>query len=493
MPGKDNGLPTQIVIFGASGDLTQRKLIPSLFNLFCKGRMPNTFRIVGYGSSDYNDDSFRAHLKQGMQEFSDAKYTDQDWQKFASNVAYVRHGYTRDDFVQLSEFLNQWQGEGDNRIFYMATPPDAFPKIIDLLGETKQLKENPGYRRVVIEKPFGTDLESAERLNNQIHRVLKETQIYRIDHYLGKETVQNILVTRFANTIFEPLWNRNYIDHVEITVAEKVGVEHRGKFYDKVGVLRDMFQNHLLQLLMLVAMEPPVSFEATALRNEKVKVLSAIHPMQEDEILRATVRGEYKGYRDEEGVDRNSKTATFGAARLFVDNWRWQGVPFYLRSGKYLKEKISQVTIEFKRPPHLLFPSPQGEMRPNMLVLYLQPDEGVHWRFEAKVPDTVAQLRSVDMEFHYADSFGKTALPDAYERLLLDTMTGDASLFTRADEVETAWGIVDPIIKAWDAGKEPLAMYEPGTWGPKEADELLAEDGRSWSMWDGRIQEGAKP
>jgi glucose-6-phosphate 1-dehydrogenase len=370
----------------------------------------------------------------------------------------------------------------------MATPPDAFPNIINLLGETDQLQENHGYRRVVIEKPFGTDLESAKRLNEQIHKVLKETQIYRIDHYLGKETVQNILVTRFANTIFEPLWNRNYIDHVEITVAEKVGVEHRAKFYDKVGILRDMFQNHLLQLLMLVAMEPPVSFEATALRNEKVKVLSAITPMTEEEIIQSTVRGQYKGYREEEGTDPNSTTPTFGAVRLFVNNWRWQGVPFYLRSGKYLKEKLSQVTIEFKCPPHLLFPSQEGDMTANILVLYLQPDEGIHWRFEAKVPDTVAELRSVDMEFHYADSFGKTSLPDAYERLLLDVMTGDASLFTRADEVEAAWGIIDPIIKIWEAGKEPLAEYDPGTWGPAESDELLAHDGRSWSMWDGRIQ-----
>jgi glucose-6-phosphate 1-dehydrogenase len=488
MAGKDNGLPTSIVIFGASGDLTQRKLIPSLFNLYCKERLPKTYRIVGYGSTDFNDESFREHLKQGMKEFSDAKYTEQEWNDFASHVAYLRHGYTAPDFNDLNKFLNDWQGEDGNRVYYMATPPDAFPNIINLLGETHQLQENHGYRRVVIEKPFGTDLESAKKLNEQIHKVLKETQIYRIDHYLGKETVQNILVTRFANTIFEPLWNRNYIDHVEITVSEKVGVEHRGKFYDRVGILRDMFQNHLLQLLALTAMEPPVSFEASALRNEKVKVLSAITPMKEDEIVVASVRGQYKGYRQEEGVDPNSTTPTYGAVRFYVNNWRWQGVPFYLRSGKYLKEKLSQVTIQFKCPPHLLFPAQQGDMTPNILVLYLQPDEGIHWRFEAKVPDTVAELRSVDMEFHYADSFGKTSLPDAYERLLLDTMTGDASLFTRADEVETAWGIIDPIIKTWEAQKEPLAFYDPGTWGPKESDELLAQDGRSWSMWDGRIQ-----
>ena len=484
---KDNGLPTSIVIFGASGDLTQRKLIPALFNLYCKNRLPDMFHIVGYGGTDYQDESFRAHLKEGMKKFSETKFTGQEWEDFASHIVYVKRGYTLEDFTYLDQFLDDWQGEGGNRLFYMATPPDVFPNIIDLLGRSKQFKEEKGWRRVVIEKPFGTDLESAIELNHQIHKVLNEKQIYRIDHYLGKETVQNILVARFANTIFEPLWNRNYIDHVEITVAEKIGVEHRGKFYDKVGVLRDIFQNHLLQLLTLVAMEPPVSFEAAALRNEKVKVLSSITPMKEGEVPHATVRGQYEGYRQEEGVDPNSTTATFGAARIYVNNWRWQGVPFYLRSGKNLKEKLSQITIEFKCPPHLLFPSQQGKMTPNMLILYLQPDEGIHWRFEAKVPDTVDELRSVDMEFHYDEAFGKTSLPDAYERLLLDTMAGDASLFTRADEVETAWGIIDPIIKAWTAKKQPLPVYKPGTWGPKESDELLARDGRSWSMWDARI------
>jgi glucose-6-phosphate 1-dehydrogenase len=482
---KDNGMPTSIVIFGASGDLTERKLIPSLFNLSCKKRMPDQFRIVGYGSTDFSDDSFRAHLKEGMKEHSRAEYTDSDWIDFASHIEYIKGGYDPESFEKLNDFLEEWQGEKGNRIYYMATPPGAFPKIIDLLGDSNHLQETHGWRRVVIEKPFGTDLESAQQLNEQIHRTLHERQIYRIDHYLGKETVQNILVTRFANTIFEPLWNRNYIDHVEITVSETVGVEHRGKFYDQVGVLRDMFQNHLLQLLSLVAMEPPVAFDASALRNEKVKVLSAINPMKASEVERATVRGQYEGYRDEEGVRSNSGTATFGAVRLFVDNWRWQGVPFYLRSGKNLKEKLSQVVIEFKKPPQMLFHS-DGGMKSNILVLFLQPDEGIHWRFEAKAPDTVAQLRSVDLEFHYDESFGKTALPDAYERLLLDTMTGDAALFTRADEVETAWGIVDPIMQTWEAGKEPLTFYTPGTWGPREADELLARDGRSWSMWDGQ-------
>ncbi len=483
----NNNLPVSIVIFGASGDLTQRKLVPSLFNLCRKDRMPSRFRIVGYGNTAFTDEEFRAHLKEGLKEFASFKYSEEEWNRFASTLVYQQGRYTDlADFKKLGNFLKEWEGSSGNRVYYMATPPGIFPNIIDLLGLTNQLGEENGWRRVVIEKPFGTDLESARSLNEQIHKALHERQIYRIDHYLGKETVQNILVSRFANTIFEPLWNRNYIDHVEITVAEEVGVEHRARFYDQVGVLRDMFQNHLLQLVSLVAMEPPVSFDATALRNEKVKVLTAIQPMKEEEVPQRTVRAQYKGYRDEEGVDPKSTTPTYAAVRLQIDNWRWQGVPFYLRSGKSLKEKLSQVTIEFKEPPHLLFPNPDNHLTPNMLVLYLQPDEGMHLRFEAKVPDSVAKMRSVDMEFHYADSFGKTAIPEAYERLLLDVLTDDASLFTRADEVETAWGLIDPIIHAWESQKQPLASYEAGSWGPGETDELLARDNRKWSTWDGR-------
>lgn len=483
----DNGLPTSIVIFGASGDLTQRKLVPSLFNLYRKGRMPKQFRIVGYGNTAFSDDQFRAHLEEGVKQFASFEFKVAEWSAFASNLAYQQGRYTDlADFKKLGTLLKNWEISSGNRIYYMATPPGVFPNIIDLLGLTDQLTEYNGWRRVVIEKPFGTDFASARSLNEQIHKTLNENQIYRIDHYLGKETVQNILVTRFANTIFEPLWNRNYIDHVEITVAEQVGVEHRARFYDGIGVVRDMFQNHLLQLTTLVAMEPPASFDATALRNEKVKVLSSIRPMQAEEVLQNAVRAQYKGYLNEEGVDPASTTPTYAAVRLQIDNWRWQGVPFYLRSGKKLKEKLSQITIEFKEPPHLLFPNTKEHITPNMLVLYLQPDEGVHWRFEAKVPDTIAQLRSVDMEFHYADSFGKTAIPESYERLLLDTLTGDASLFTRADEVETAWGLIDPIMETWDANKQHLPQYEPGSWGPAEADTLLTRDQRKWSTWDGR-------
>ncbi len=483
----NNNLPVSIIIFGASGDLTQRKLVPSLFNLYRKERMPKEFRIVGYGNTAFTDEQFRAHLAEGMKEFASFKYTDEEWNSFASNLVYQQGRYTDlADFKKLGNFLKSWESSSWNRIYYMATPPGVFPNIIDLLGLTNQLAENGGWRRVVIEKPFGTDLESAHSLNEQIHKALNERQIYRIDHYLGKETVQNILVSRFANTIFEPLWNRNYIDHVEITVAEQVGVEHRARFYDSVGVLRDMFQNHLLQLVSLVAMEPPASFDATALRNEKVKVLSAIRPMKAEDVQYRTVRAQYKGYCEEEGVDPKSTIPTYAAVRLQIDNWRWQGVPFYLRSGKALKEKLSQITIEFKEPPHLLFPNSENHLTPNMLVLYLQPDEGIHLRFEAKVPDTGSKMRSVDMEFHYADSFGKTAIPEAYERLLLDVLTGDASLFTRADEVETAWGLIDPILQVWEAQKQPLAFYDPGSWGPAEGDELLAKENRKWSTWDGR-------
>lgn len=483
----DNGLPTSIIIFGASGDLTQRKLIPSLFNLCRKGRMPKQFRIVGYGGTVYTDEAFRAHLEEGVKKFASFEFETDQWADFAPNITYMQGKYDKlDDFEKLSENMGIWENGAGNRIYYMATPPGVFPSIIDLLGLTEQLTERVGWRRVVIEKPFGTDLASAQRLNQQIHKALNENQIYRIDHYLGKETVQNILVTRFSNTIFEPLWNRNYIDHVEITVAEKVGVEHRARFYDSVGVMRDMFQNHLLQLLSLVAMEPPASFEASALRNEKVKVLSSIRPMSPEAVARNTVRAQYRGYQAEEGVNPETTTPTYAAVKLQVDNWRWQGVPFYLRSGKSLKEKLSQITIEFKKPPLLLFNLASGDPTPNMLVLYLQPDEGVHWRFEAKVPDTISETRSVDMEFHYADSFGNTVIPEAYERLLLDTISGDASLFTRADEVETAWGLIDPILHTWEAEDLPVATYKPGSWGPKEADDLLAREGRKWSAWDGR-------
>ncbi|MDD2921604.1 MAG: glucose-6-phosphate dehydrogenase, partial [Anaerolineales bacterium] len=352
-PSNSNGLLTTIIIFGASGDLTQRKLIPSLFNLFRKRRTPKKFKIVGFGGTAFTDEQFREHLKKGLKEFGNYAFTDEEWNVFAPNLYYLCGKYTEaNDFANLAEHLTQLENGEANRLFYMALPPTLFPAIIDNLSASGQLREeDTAWRRVVLEKPFGTDLASAVTLNKQVHKALNENQIYRIDHYLGKETVQNILFTRFANTIFEPIWNRTYIDHVQITVAERVGLEHRAGFYDGVGVLRDMFQNHLLQLLTLVAMEPPASFSAGHLRNEKVKVLSAVQPMTPEQVSANTVRAQYKGYRNEYQVNPNSTTPTYAALRLYVNNWRWKGVPFYLRSGKNLAEKQSQIIIQFKEPP----------------------------------------------------------------------------------------------------------------------------------------------
>ncbi len=476
----NSDMVTSIVIFGASGDLTQRKLMPSLFNLYLKGRLPKAFKVVGFGGKAFSDDQFREHVSSGMKQFAGFSYGDEQWANFAANLNYQQGRYAdAADFARLNTALTGLEGDAANRLYYLAVPPALFPAIIENLDTTGQVRETDGWRRVVLEKPFGTDLATAVQLNQQVHKSLHENQVYRIDHYLGKETIQNILFTRFANTIFEPIWNRTYIDHVQITVAEQVGLEHRAGFYDNVGVLRDMFQNHLMQLLSLVAMEPPASFDAGHLRNEKVKVLSAIRPMTPEQVASHTVRGQYRGYRDEPDVKPHSATATFGAVRLFVNNWRWQGVPFYLRSGKRLAEKQSHVIICFKEPPLSMFP--MQTLKSNMLVLCLQPDEGVHLRFEVKAPDTVAETRSVDMEFRYAEAFGQSAIPESYERLLLDALQGDASLFTRGDEVEAAWTLIDPILQAWEAHQTPtLASYKPGSWGPVEAESLLARDGRWW-------------
>ena len=485
----NNDLPVSVIIFGASGDLTQRKLIPSLFNLCRKGRLPKVFSIIGFGATEFTDENFRSHLLDGAKKLAGFKFTDDEWATFAPHLFYQQGRYDQTaDFHKLAARLAEIEAGTANRLYYMAIPPTLFPNIIEQLGATDQLHENGGWRRVVLEKPFGTDLASAQKLNQQVHKGLKEDQIYRIDHYLGKETVQNILFTRFANTIFEPLWNRNYIDHVQITVTEKVGLEHRAGYYDSVGVLRDMVQNHLVQLLTLVAMEPPASFQASALRNEKVKVLSAIQPITGSAVAEHTVRAQYKGYLKEADVKPDSITPTYAALRLYVNNWRWQGVPFYLRSGKNLAEKHSQIIISFKEPPLAMFPmAPGHKTAANMLVLYLQPDEGIHLRFEAKAPDTVSDTRSVDMEFNYAEYFGHTAIPESYERLLLDALQGDASLFTRADEVEAAWNLIDPILQAWEADQAPpLAFYKPGTWGPAEANTMLARDGRKWMHEEAR-------
>ena len=476
---------TTLVIFGASGDLTRRKLIPALYNAARKDRLPAGFRLLGMSRSVLPTPEFRADMRQAA--LGPEAPPDAEWETFAQTVETLRGDPTSaDDLGQLDRRLGQLEravGGSANRLFYLATPPHVYPEVIARLGTLGMTDQANGWRRLVIEKPFGSDLPTAQALNQSIHQVLDESQVYRIDHYLGKETVQNVLVFRFANSIFEPLWNRRYIDHVQITVAETVGVEHRGDFYDRVGVLRDMFQNHLMQVLSMVAMEPPSSFDANALRDERSKVLRAVRPIAAQAMMTETVRAQYQGYLQETGVAPDSTTPTYAALRLYIDNWRWQGVPFYLRSGKALPAKTTGVLIQFKSVPHVMFPLPPGRsIRPNALEICLQPDEGMHLVFEVKVPDTMSEMRSVDMDFHYAEAFGPDAIPDAYERLLLDALAGDASLFTRADTIELAWQLVDPIQRAWEsAGGLGLTTYPQGAWGPTAADDLLASDGRSWS------------
>ncbi|MBF8256770.1 MAG: zwf [Anaerolineales bacterium] len=479
-------LTTTLVIFGASGDLTRRKLIPALFELHRKGRLPEGFRLLGAARSPATDDTFREQARQGLQTFAPESFDEAAWGPFAARLHYLEGDFAdNEESGRLARRLAEIGGDGgsSNLLFYLATPPQAYTGLVDALAAAGLTVERDGWRRVVIEKPFGNDLETARQLNAALHRHLREDQIYRIDHYLGKETVQNVLVLRFANSIFEPIWNRNYIDHVQITAAEAVGIEHRGRFYDSIGVLRDVFQNHLLQLLTMVAMEPPASFDPEALRDERQKVLQSVRAVSEADAASHTLRGQYEGYRQEDGVDPASQTATYGSLRLFIDNWRWQGVPFYLRSGKSLAAKTTQVSIQFKSVPHLMFPLPSGQtIRPNALFICLQPDEGIHLRFEVKVPDSLRQFRSVDMEFHYAEDFGPQAIPEAYERLLLDAFNGDASLYMRADGIEIGWALVDPIQRSWDAGQPKLHRYTRGSWGPSAAVAFLGVDGRGWAM-----------
>ena len=488
--------PCTMVIFGASGDLTSRKLVPALYNLARERRLPGGFSVVGFARRPWDDAQFRELLRSGVNANSRNGSVDPAlWSSFAEGISYLQGSFDEAQaYANLSERLAELdarRGTGGNRVFYLATPPESYSEIIHQLGAHGLSRSpNGGWTRIIVEKPFGRDLMSARELNNQLLAVFDEPQVYRIDHYLGKETVQNILIFRFANGIFEPLWDRRAVDHVQITVSESIGVEDRGGYYDRSGALRDMIQNHLMQLLCLVAMEPPVAYDADAVRDEKVKVLRAIRPIYPNEVDHYVIRGQYgagsvsgrpiTGYRDERGVASGSQTETYVAHKLFIESWRWAGVPFYLRSGKALPRRVSEIAVQFKTVPTMLFADmPLNAIEPNVMAIKIQPDEGITLKVGSKVPGQ-QQIRPVTMDFRYGTSFG-VASPEAYERLLLDCMLGDGTLFTRRDEVEASWSIITPIHQGWANGSSLLTPnYEAGSWGPTTADEFMLRDGRTW-------------
>ena len=483
-----------MVIFGATGDLSSKKLLPAIYNLAKQRLLPAGFAVVGAAIDDLSDDAFRKRAADVISQHSRTQPIDPTvLSSFLQGVFYEKVDFGKaEDFKALQKRLAQLDTSrhtGGNRVYYCATPPPTYETITEQL-KSAAMVSGAGFHRIVVEKPFGSDLKSARELNRIVQRVFHEDSVYRIDHYLGKETVQNILAFRFANAIFEPIWNSNLIDSVQITAAEEIGVELRGTYYDKAGTLRDIVQNHALQLLALTAMEPPIAFDANGVRDEKVKVLRAIRPIADTEVAHATVRGQYTkgwvlgekvaGYREEKNVAPGSLTETFAAVRVFVDNWRWAGVPFYIRAGKRLPKRATEIRVQFKKPPHLTFGrDATAGLEQNAITLRIQPEEGISLRFGAKVPSAGVKLRSVTMDFDYSSSF-LVETPEAYERLLLDCMIGDPTLFTRADEVEAAWTFIDPIEAAWRDDRPPLQMYESGTWGPAAAAKLLESDGREW-------------
>jgi glucose-6-phosphate 1-dehydrogenase len=488
--------PCVVIIFGASGDLTKRKLVPALYSLAEQDLLGSGFSVVGTARTPMSHDAFRAAMREAVNEFSaDGPGDATVWENFAAGLFYtptdVKQPESYGNLVPLLDRIDRERGTAGNRLFYLSTPPNLYSGIIRRLGATGLNHSNSGgWTRIIIEKPFGRDLASARALNQEVLRVFNEDQIYRIDHYLGKETVQNIMVLRFANGIFEPIWNRRYIDHVQITAAESIGVENRGGYYEQAGAVRDMIQNHLLQVLAHVTMEPPAVMEANAVRDEKTKVVRAIHPIAPDEVDQYAIRGQYgegavgghrvEGYRQEPNVSPESNTETYAAVKFLIDNWRWAEVPFYLRTGKRLPKRVTEVAIQFRRAPHLLFKqAPGGGMEPNALILRIQPDEGISLKFNAKLPGQAINLRPVNMDFQYGASFGKRS-PEAYERLLLDAMVGDSTLFARGDMVELTWELTMPILEMWQRPALNFPNYAAGTWGPSEADQLIERDGRRW-------------